>query len=37
MATVPIDSQITTYTDEDNNTDSETNLSAVNTKDKLHS
>ena len=36
MATVPFDSQITTSTDEDNRTDSDTNLSAVNTKDELH-
>ena len=36
MATVPIDLQITTSTDEDNRTDSDTNLSAVNTKDELH-
>ena len=35
MATVPIDLQITTSTDEDNRTDSDTNLSAVNT-DELH-
>ena len=36
MATIPIALQITTSTDEDNRTDSDTNLSAVNTKDKLH-
>ena len=36
MATVPIDSQITTSTDEDNRTDSCTNLSAVDTEDELH-
>ena len=36
MATVPIDLQITTSTDEDNRTDSDTNLSAVDTEDKLH-
>ena len=36
MATVPIDSQKTTSTDEDNRTDSDTNLSAVNTEDELH-
>ena len=36
MATVPIDSQITTSTDEDNRTDSDTNLSAVNNEDELH-
>ena len=35
MATVPIALQITTSTDEDNRTDSSTNLSAVDTKDKL--
>ena len=36
MATVPNTSQITISTDEDNRTDSNTNLSAVDTKDKLH-
>ena len=36
MTTIPITSQITTSTDEDNRTDSDTNLSAVDTKDKLH-
>ena len=36
MATVPIDLQITTSTDEDNRTDSDTNLSVVNNKDELH-
>ena len=36
MATVPIVLQITTSTDEDNRTDSGTNLSAVYTKDELH-
>ena len=36
MATIPIASQITTSTDEDNRTDSGTNLSAVDTKDELH-
>ena len=36
MATIPIPLQITTSTDEDNRTDSGTNLSAVDTKDKLH-
>ena len=36
MATVPIDLQITTSTDEDNRTDSDTNLSAVDTEDELH-
>ena len=36
MTTVPIDLQITTSTDEDNSTDSGTNLSAVDTEDKLH-
>ena len=37
MATIPIALQITTSTDEDNGTDSGTNLSAVDTKDELHS
>ena len=36
MATAPIASQITTSTDEDNRTDSDTNLSVVNSKDELH-
>ena len=36
MATVPIASQITASTDEDNRTDSDTNLSVVNSKDELH-
>ena len=36
MATVPIALQITTSTDEDNRTDSDTDLSAVDTEDKLH-
>ena len=36
MATVPIDLQITASTDEDNRTDSDTNLSAVDTEDELH-
>ena len=36
MATVPIASQIITSTDEDNKTDSDTDLSVVNTKDELH-
>ena len=36
MATIPIASQIITSTDEDNRTDSDTNLSAVNTEDELH-
>ena len=36
MATVPIALQITTSTDEDNRTDSDTNLSIVNTKDEMH-
>ena len=36
MATVPIALQITTTTDKDNRTDSGTNLSAVDTKDELH-
>ena len=35
MATIPTTSQITP-TDEDNRTDSETDLSAENTKDELH-
>ena len=36
MATIPIALQITTSTDEDNRTDSSTNLSTVDTKDELH-
>ena len=36
MATIPIASQITTSSDEDNRTDSDTNLSAVDTEDELH-
>ena len=36
MATVPIALQITTSIDEDNRTDSGTNLSAVDTEDELH-
>ena len=36
MATIPITSQITTSADEDNRTDSETDLSAENTKDELN-
>ena len=36
MATIPIASQITTSADEDSRTDSDTNLSAENTKDKLN-
>ena len=36
MATVPTVWQITTSTDEDNRTDSDTNSSAVDTEDKLH-
>ena len=36
MATVPIALQITTSTDENNRTDSDTNLSIVNTKDEMH-
>ena len=36
MATTPITLQIATSTDEDNRTDSDTNLSTVDTKDKLH-
>ena len=35
MATVPMALQITTSTDEDNKTDSNTDLSIVNTKDEL--
>ena len=36
MATIPITLQITTSTDEDNRTDSDTNLSTVDTEDELH-
>ena len=36
MASIPITSQITTSTDEDNRTDSDTNLSTVNTEDEVH-
>ena len=36
MATIPIALQITASTDEDNRTDSDTNLSVVNTEDELH-
>ena len=36
MATIPNALQITTSTDEDNRTDSDTNLSTVDTEDKLH-
>ena len=36
MATIQIIWQITTSTDEDNRTDSDTNLSIVDTKDELH-
>ena len=36
MATVPITLQISTSTDEDNRTDSDTDLSVVNTEDGLH-
>ena len=36
MATDPIALQITISTDEDNRTDSDTDLSVVNTKDELH-
>ena len=36
MATIPITLQITTSTDEDNRTDSDTNLSIVDTEDELH-
>ena len=35
-ATIPITSQITTFIDEDNRTDSDTDLSAENTEDELH-
>ena len=36
MVTVPVALQITTSTDEDNRTDSDTDLSIVNTKDEMH-
>ena len=36
MATIPIALQITTSTDEDNRTDSDSNLSPVDTEDELH-
>ena len=36
MATVPITWQITTSTDEDNRTDTDTNLSTVDTEEELH-
>ena len=36
MATIPITSQITTSADEENRTDSDTDLSAENTEDELH-
>ena len=36
MATIPIALQITTSTDEDNRTDSHTDLSALDTKDELN-
>ena len=36
MATIPIASQITISADEDNRTDSDTDLSAENTEDELH-
>ena len=36
MATVPTALQITTSTDEDNRTDSDTDLSIVNTEDEMH-
>ena len=36
MATIPTTSQIMTSADEDNRTDSETNLSTENTKDELN-
>ena len=35
MATIPTTSQVTTFTDEDNKTDSNTNLSAETMKDEL--
>ena len=35
-ATIPITSQVTTSTDEENSTDSDTDLSAENTEDELH-
>ena len=36
MATIPINSQMNTSTDEENRTDSDTDLSAENTEDELH-
>ena len=36
MATIPITSQITTSADEENRTDSDTDLSAENTEDEIH-
>ena len=36
IATIPIASQITTSADEENRTDSDTDLSAENTEDKIH-
>ena len=36
MATIPSTSQITTSVDEENRTDSDTDLSAENTEDELH-
>ena len=36
MATIPITSQIITSTDEDNRTDSDTDLSVENNEDELH-
>ena len=36
MATIPITSQITTSTDEENRTNSDTHLRAENTEDELH-
>ena len=36
MATIPTALQITISTDEDNRTDSDTNLSAIDTEEKLH-
>ena len=36
MATIPIALQITASTDEDNRTDSDSDLSIMNTKDEMH-
>ena len=36
MVTIPITLQITTSTEEDNRTDSDTNLSTIHTEDELH-